>query len=249
MTLQEFRVPLPEGHQIVPRSKLCYLTVVIPAKNEEQRLPATIINLSHALKSLGIDYEVIVVNDGSTDKTAYLAQTLGAQVISNSKSLGIAASFRLGAKQSNGEVVMLCPADIEDFSFLKLALSASRAYDVVSISKRHPQSVVIGYDKWRWFLSNNYQKIIDLLFGKLDGSSDTHYIKLYDSMMLRWIADRCIINGPVGETEIMLRARNLGCTCYEIPATIKHNSAHSKTSFKMIGKTTLELLHLWLRKP
>jgi hypothetical protein len=155
----------------------------------------------------------------------------------------------MGAAQANGEVVMLCPADIENFGFLKTALSASRAYDVVSISKRHPQSEVIGYNRWRWFLSNNYHRVITLLFGDLKETSDTHYIKIYNLEMLKRFLPTCVINGPVGETELMLRARTKGCTFYEVPATIKHNRQHSKTSPKLVVKTTTELLRLRLQNP
>jgi glycosyltransferase involved in cell wall biosynthesis len=250
MTVQEFRVGIPELEKLtIQKAEICYLSVVIPAKNEETRLPGTLIKLAQTLKPLGIAYETIVVNDGSTDNTAKIAWALGAQVITNTTSKGIAAAFRAGAKTSSGAVVMLCPADIENFEFLKNAISASRAYDVVSVSKRHPKSVVIGYNRWRWFMSNYYHRFVSLLFGKFEDCTDTHYIKLYNGPILRAIADRCIIDGPVGETEIMIHARNVGCTFFEVPAKILHNSHGSKTSFKTILRTATELLRLKVIKP
>jgi glycosyltransferase involved in cell wall biosynthesis len=249
MTLQEFRVAIPGIQDEIALQKVtCYLSVVIPAKNEETRLPGTLIRLAHTLQALGVDYEVIVVNDGSVDDTAQIARVLGSRVITHPQSRGIAAAFRVGAKVANGAVVMLCPADIEDFAFLKHAIAASKAYDVVSISKRHPKSVVIGYSKWRWFLSNYYHRFVCFLFGNLE-CTDTHYIKLYDRFALRWLIKGCRINGPVGETEIMLRAKKVGCTFYEIPAKILHNTRGSKTSIKLVVRTVGELLRLWIQKP
>jgi dolichyl-phosphate beta-glucosyltransferase len=254
---QLLQVNYPENQEYTPLQKqndillqkLVYLSVVIPAKNESIRLPGTLIKLNIALRSIGIKYEIIVVNDGSSDNTSYIAKVLGAQVISNTRSMGIAAAFRAGAKISTGEVIMLCPADIEDFSFLNQAISASKTYDVISVSKRHPESTVFGYGKWRWFMSNNYHRLICIFFGKFNECTDTHYIKLYDGSILRQISKRCIINGPVGETEIMLHARNAGSTFHEVPAKIVHTRGGSKTSFRLVLRTASELLRLWIQKP
>lgn len=226
----------------------CMLSVVIPAKNEEHRLSRTIVKLNETLNWLNISYEIIVVNDGSTDQTAKVAQLEGAYVVNNSGDNGIAAAFRLGAKFSNGAVIMLCPADIDDFEFLEEAMFASRQFEVVSVSKRHPKSIVIGYSRWRWFLSNTYQILVNILFMTSGFCTDTHYIKLYNGPILKTFLDKCSINGPVGETELMLYARDFGCSFTEVPAKIIHNFNNSKTSKKLIIRTLRELLTLRLRR-
>lgn len=43
------------------------------------------------------------------------------------------------------------------FSFLDDAKIALQKYDIVSVSRRHPESIVIGYDRWRQLMSNTYQ--------------------------------------------------------------------------------------------
>jgi len=226
----------------------CDLSVVIPAKNEEARLPNTLQQVAHRLDALGVSYEIIVVDDGSRDKTAFVAKLYGARVVNHLRSKGIAAAFRSGARISRGEAVMLCPADICDFSFLAEAASSARLFDVVSVSKRHPKSVVVGYDRWRWFLSNGYQRCVQSLFGKSEICTDTHYVKLYNRKALRDILDKCRLNGPVGETEIMLYARDAGCTFFEVPARIVHNGDGSKMSFSLILQTASELLRLYLHR-
>jgi hypothetical protein len=224
------------------------LSVVIPARNEEDRLPDTLEELTQRLDVLGMTYEIIVVNDGSQDKTAALAKSHGARVISHSHGKGIAAAFRSGARVSRGETVMLCPADICDFTFLPEAARSLRFFDVVSVSKRHPQSVVVGYGRWRWLLSNGYQRCVQSLFGRLEICTDTHYIKLYNREVLLDILDKCRLDGPVGETEIMLYARDAGCTFFEVPARIIHNGNGSKTSFALVLQTISELLRLYLHR-
>lgn len=223
------------------------LSVIIPAKNEEARLFRTLKTLSHHLNALGISFEIIVVNDGSQDKTARLAKSNGARVIDHMYSKGIAAAFRSGARISRGETIMLCPADILDFSFLDEAIRCSYSYEIVSVSKRHPESVVVGYDKWRWFLSNGYQRCVQSIFG-LKVCTDTHYVKLYNRKALRSVLDKCTLNGPVGETEIMLYAKEAGYAFREIPAKIIHNGNGSKTSYVLIMRTIGELFRLYLHR-
>jgi glycosyltransferase involved in cell wall biosynthesis len=241
----EFKV---SNEEIEDEATTCDLSVVIPAKNEEARLLGTLQQIIHRLGTLGVSYEIIVVNDGSHDKTAKLAKLCGARVVNHLRSKGIAAAFRSGARVSRGEAVMLCPADISDFSFLAEAAKGSQLFDVVSVSKRHPRSVVVGYDRWRWFLSNGYQRCIQSLFGKSEICTDTHYVKLYNRRVLRDILNKCTLDGPVGETEIMLYARDAGYTFFEVPARIVHDGNGSKMSFALILQTVNELLRLYLHR-
>ena len=224
------------------------ISVVIPAKDEEDRLPTALKQLALHLDALGISYEVIVVDDGSRDETTHVAKSWGAHVVNHTSDKGIAAAFRSGVKFSHGKTVMLCPADIRDFSFLREATQASQVFDVVSISKRHPRSIVVGYDRWRWFLSNGYQRCVNILFGPLDICTDTHYVKLYNNRILRDVIDKCRFNGPAGETEIMLCARDVDGTFAEIPAKIMHDGNSSKTSFTLILRTINELVRLWVQR-
>src|SRR5579885_26205 len=56
------------------------LSVVIPAHNEEGQIEATVRGVAEALRAAGIDYEIIVVNDNSTDRTGRILANLGAAV-------------------------------------------------------------------------------------------------------------------------------------------------------------------------
>jgi glycosyltransferase involved in cell wall biosynthesis len=83
-------------------------SVVIPAYNEE----LTIENVIDACRgSLLID-EIIVVNDGSEDKTALLAEKAGAQVLSYGKNMGKAYAIVFGAKHAKNNVLLLLDADL-----------------------------------------------------------------------------------------------------------------------------------------
>jgi glycosyltransferase involved in cell wall biosynthesis len=224
------------------------LSVVIPAKNESLRLPRTIKMLTNSLNLLQISHQIIVVDDGSDDRTAAVAKINGTKVIRHSQNHGITAAFKTGAKFSTGSVIMLCPADICNFDFLEEAWQASKKFDVISVSKRHPRSIVIGYTPWRWSLSNGYQFLINLFFGNIGTCTDTHYIKFYRSSVLKPILEKTKCFGPIGETEIMLHARKAGATFFEVPAKIIHKNTNSKTSIKLVLQTIVQMLRLRIRE-
>jgi glycosyltransferase involved in cell wall biosynthesis len=224
------------------------LSVVIPAKNESLRLPGTLKKLTNSLRLLQISYEIIVVDDGSNDKTAEIAKICGAKVTRHSQNHGITAAFKTGAESSTGSFIMLCPADICNFDFLEEAWQASKKFDVISVSKRHPKSTVIGYTPWRWGLSNGYQFLVNLFFGNIGTCTDTHYIKFYRSSVLKPILGKTKYFGPIGETEIMLHARKAGATFFEVPAKIIHKNTHSKTSIKLVLQTIVQMLKMRIRE-
>jgi len=83
------------------------VTVVLPAKNEEQGLQRTLPELRVHLP----DAEVIVVDDGSTDSTARIAREHGARVLSSPYPMGNGAAIKRGARAATGEVLVFMDAD------------------------------------------------------------------------------------------------------------------------------------------
>jgi glycosyltransferase involved in cell wall biosynthesis len=225
-----------------------YVTVVVPAKNESQRLPQTIGKLRAALDTQRLEYEIIVVDDGSDDNTAFVAEKLDTIVIRHKECQGIAASIRSGSMAASGRYVMACPADVPNFDFLANAIYASKKFDIVSISKRHPLSVVVGYGPWRWMLSNSYQMLVTSLFGIPKNLTDTHYIKFYKSDLLMKVIAESSINGPVGETELIINMLRNGASWIEVPARIEHDHNQSKTSITLVAKAAYEIAILYFRQ-
>ncbi|MBD3265330.1 glycosyltransferase, partial [bacterium] len=91
--------------------KSMLVSVVIPAYNEENYLPATIASIRQSFDALPHKkYEIIVADDASTDRTADLAQELGARVVYSGKR-NIGATRNIGANEANGEVLLFFDAD------------------------------------------------------------------------------------------------------------------------------------------
>lgn len=87
------------------------LSVVIPAFNEEGAVGPTIAGVRAALAGASVEHEIIVVNDGSADRTAELAKAEGATVISHPVNLGYGRSLRTGIAAAKGDVIAITDAD------------------------------------------------------------------------------------------------------------------------------------------
>ena len=100
------------------------LSVIIPAHNEERELPATLEALTSALREVGVEHELIVVDDASTDATATIAAAAGARVERVSVR-HIAAARNAGARVAVGDRLLFVDADtLVPTASLRSALAA-----------------------------------------------------------------------------------------------------------------------------
>src|SRR5256714_15511218 len=84
------------------------ISFIVPAYNEEAELPGTLRAIHSS--AIGYEYEIVLVNDGSTDATAIIGTQFGARVISIERRQ-IAAARNAGAKASRGDVLIFVDAD------------------------------------------------------------------------------------------------------------------------------------------
>lgn len=92
------------------------VSIVIPAYNEEGCLGNTVTQLHNFLTQNGIHFEIIIVNDGSTDRTGEIAENLsreleGIRVIHHPRNLGVGYAFRTGIENAKGKFIATYPAD------------------------------------------------------------------------------------------------------------------------------------------
>ena len=87
------------------------VSLVIPAFNEESAVADVVTRFRSELDATGCIYEVIVVDDGSTDETARLAKEAGASVVCSPQNLGYGLSLRRGILAAKFDYVMICDAD------------------------------------------------------------------------------------------------------------------------------------------
>lgn len=135
------------------------VSVVMPAKNEAMSVAETIAGIT----KLELNVEIIVVNDGSTDKTAELAGSAGAKVLSHPYSKGNGAAIKTGAKQASGEIIIFMDADgqhnPEDIPSLLLAID--EGYDLVVGARQNGSQASIG----RGLANGFYNKLATYMTG------------------------------------------------------------------------------------
>ena len=87
------------------------LSIVIPAYNEEGAVKETIDEVREAMDPLGVPYEIIVIDDGSEDRTLEIARETGVKVDTNQVNTGYGASLKRGIKHAQYEYVAIIDAD------------------------------------------------------------------------------------------------------------------------------------------
>lgn len=118
------------------------ISVVLPAKNEAGAIGQTI----QKIKQLDMVTEIIVVNDGSTDDTAVLAEQAGARVVSHPYSKGNGAAIKTGARATVGSVIVFMDADgqHDPQDITRLLQKIEQGYDLVVGARQKGSQASIG---------------------------------------------------------------------------------------------------------
>lgn len=148
-------------------NKLNTLSIVMPALNEESNVKDSIINSLDAMKKHRISGELIVINDGSTDKTREVVEELmmshpNVRLINHEKPWGIGGSFMDGVKHSQMDVVVMFPGDNENNP--DSALEFFHLANHVDVIVPFIANVEIR-NRFRRIVSSLYRLIINISFG------------------------------------------------------------------------------------
>jgi len=192
------------------------LSVVVPAYREGPRIYDNLQRLVAELDQLGSDYEVLVVSDGNTDRTAEEAERVSSPrvtVLQYPVNRGKGFALGYGVGRSTGELVTFIDADMElDPSEIKrfIELLHEQDADIVIGSKRHRLSRV-HYPIFRRLQSFVYQVLIRLLFDV--GVRDTQTgLKLFRRQVLADALPLIAVKQFAFDLELLVVARLLGYT-------------------------------------
>lgn len=145
------------------------LSVIIPAYNEEGKILNTIKQVRALFNKLGIDHEIIVVDDGSTDGTLKEATSEkfdNVKVVGSGQNRGKGYAIKYGVNFITKDLVTFLDADMElDPKQIRILLEYMKDNDadIVVGSKRHPFSTIEYYPLMRKFLSQMYNIVLRLL--------------------------------------------------------------------------------------
>lgn len=195
------------------------VSLIIPAKNEGNGLKTFLPQLCETYSM----FEIILVDDGSTDDTAIIAKTFGIKVISHPYSMGNGAAIKTGARAANGDILIFMDGDgqHQPSDILPLLEKCHNGYDLVvgARSKRHQAST------WRWLGNSLYNVIASRLVGQpvLDLTSGFRVVnasKFKEFMHL-------IPNGFSCPTTITLAFFRSGYAVAYVPIEVKQRIGHS----------------------
>ena len=196
------------------------LSLIVPCFNEASRMQGCIDGILKFLDSLDTEIEVILVDDGSTDGTAELAETLGAS-LSNFRVLrrphhGKGAALKAGVRESTGEVVFLADADWSMPPSQASRFLAPGFDSTVRIGSREA-STSRRYDEplTRHLLGRAFNAYVRAL--ALPGIQDSQCgFKCLPGDLARQVFANMQTKGWAFDVELLLRVKNAGSRVEEI---------------------------------
>ena len=223
------------------------LSIVLPAHNEEENVASAVAEVSGVAQQLGMDYEIIMVNDGSTDRTGEIGRDLAQRVpnfrlVEHHPNRGYGGSLKAGFAAATKDLVAFFPADKQFvFSEIRQLLERVDEADVVSGYRANRQDPFI-----RRLNAFGWNTLIRLLFGHL-----CHDIDCGFKLFRREILDRVTIvsDGAMIDTEFLAGAKARGYRIAEVPVTHLPRVAGEATgaNVKVIAKAFRDLVSFRLR--
>lgn len=200
------------------------LSIVIPAYNEERRLPTTLIDIVDYLDKKRITHEIIVVDDGSLDRTVEIVKKFQKirpeiKIIEIKPNRGKGNAVRTGMLQATGEKLLFADADgaapIEEIE--KLIAELERGADLVIGSRAiySPESKVVTH-WYRKYLGRSFNFCVNILI--LPGIMDTQCgFKIFNRDSALFLFSKQTAPGFSFDVEILFLARKAGYKMVEVP--------------------------------
>jgi glycosyltransferase involved in cell wall biosynthesis len=220
------------------------VSVFFPCYNEQANVKGVVTKALDLLRKLDADFEIIIVNDGSTDQTARIADEAASQdgrvkVIHHSENLGYGAALQSGFRAASKELVFYTDGDGQfDINEMPALLPLMEDYDVVSCYRLNRQdSSLRKFNAWCW------TKLVCLLFHMklrdIDCAFKLYKTKIFENMQMR-------STGALIDAEILGRMTRKGYKVVQRPVHHYPRTEGQQTGAKIgvIFRAFKELLKL-----
>jgi dolichol-phosphate mannosyltransferase len=238
-----------------PTAPLSLLSVVIPARDEEGCIASTVEHLHIELKLRGVPHEIVVVDDGSTDRTWVVLQDIAAKMenlraVRNEGQHGFGRAVIRGLDAMHGDAAVIMMADESDDcrDVVRYWTTLNEGHDCVFGSRFMKGGGVIDYPRIKLLLNRLANYFLRVLF-RVKLNDTTNAFKAYRKTVI----DGCrpLISPHFNLTvELPLKAIVRGYTWTVIPITWRNRrTGAAKLKLKEMGSRYLFIcLYVWLEK-
>jgi len=220
------------------------ISIILPAYNEEANVEQAVEQVAAVAQQLEMDHEIILVNDGSVDRTGEVAREIAQripnfQLIEHYPNRGYGGSLKAGFAAATQELIAFTPAD-NQFDFSEIDMLLERLHeenaDIVSGYRVDRQDNFFRrLNGWGW----NF--LVRLMFGYLCRDIDCGF-KLFRRELLDHI--KIVSDGAMIDTEFLAGARARGFHIAEAPVTHlpRTTGAATGANFKVVLKAFRDLV-------
>ena len=223
-----------------------YLSVVIPAYNEENRLPSTLTETIAFLKRQKYSSEIVVVSDGSIDKTKEIAERFQEtfpelKVIEYFPNRGKGAAVKLGMKESRGDYRLFMDADMAvpvEFATKLIEIIVTR-YDIVIGSRESKNSKVLKHQFFfREFLGRLFSIVQRIVLGIPIRDTQCGF-KIFERRVAEQLFPQVRFDCAYFDAELLFLAHKMGLSIAEVGVSWSHDG---QTRLPIGIKRTIEII-------
>ena len=214
------------------------LSIIIPSFNEEQRLPGSLEKITAYIRERRRNTEVIVVDDGSTDKTAevvesYKGKIPNLRVLSNGTNRGKGFSVRHGSLEAGGSIILFTDADLSSpIEEGEKLLAGLATHDVAIGSRAVDRSLIQAHQSlFREFAGIIFNRIVRIIL-RLPFVDTQCGFKAFRRERCRIIFEQQTIERFGFDPELLYLARHHGLSTVEVPVRWAHSPATKVSMLK-----------------
>lgn len=235
-------------------------SVILPTYNERDNLPIITQILHDTFTDAKLNYEIVVVDDSSPDKTLDVAKSLQQifgrehlKIVSRPGKLGLGTAYAAGLKASSGQRIVLMDADLSHHpKFIPQMIAVMDApthkvkVDIVSGTRYRKGGGVAGWDTYRKLTSCGANFLASFLLATGGASDLTGSFRLYERNAIEMILPQVKSKGYAFQMEILVMAHKAGLRIGEVPITfVDRIYGESKLGANEIIQYSKGLLHLF----
>ncbi len=214
------------------------LSIIIPSFNEEQRLPASLEKIADYIRNKRPNTEVLVVDDGSSDRTAAVAESWrdhipGLRVIANGSNRGKGFSVRHGSLEAQGDVVLFTDADLSaPIEEAEKLLAALQSCDMAIGSRAMDRKLIeVHESRFREFAGIVFNRIVRVILWLPFVDTQCGF-KAFRRKRCRIIFEQQTIERFGFDPELLYLARHHGLSIKEVPVRWAHSPATKVSMMK-----------------